>query len=385
MTSATFDCSVRHSPTCTIVALALAILTSVSVHAQQEKPDNGGAVLTGTLVDDAGNPIAGANLTVVGVWKLERGNRDRAPGGGSGVSDAQGHVTIEGLPRGRILSLRFAHPHFPRYWFEATTVKDPAIARKTTRGEIVASGFRKTFARPQRVQVRLVGNDGKSPLPGVIIEARPTSDSDQVHFDNEWSARARTDPEGFAAFALSQGAYELSLGEDRPLDCIALNEPRIGVRDAEHLQTYLRMTRRGADVVFKAVDADTGRPIAGVSFWRENPLGEYWFEIVRNENIGWAAEKGRPAAAQVEPSRETEEPARGDDREVGDEEGRKPPYLTDDAGLYRCQMRPSRGWTYHVHHMPEGYEDVDPTGQTFDIPSEGGLEKTFVLRKRAKR
>src|SRR5689334_2828575 len=110
MTSATFDCSVRHSPTCTIVALALAILTSVPVHAQQEKPDADGAVLTGTLVDDTGAPISGAKITVIGVWKLERGNRDHAPGGGSGVSDAEGRVAIEGLPRGRILTLRFAHP-----------------------------------------------------------------------------------------------------------------------------------------------------------------------------------------------------------------------------------------------------------------------------------
>jgi hypothetical protein len=214
------------------------------------------------------------------------------------------------------------------------------------------------FERPRDVEIRLVGNDGKSPLPGVVIQARPASDSDQVHFDNEWSAIGTTDQDGYARLLLSQGGYELNLGNDRLLDCIDLNENRLGVRGTERTQTFLRMTRRGTDVIFRAFDADNGQPIAGVSFWREKPEGEYWFEVVRNENVG------------------------SDPKEISDEDARRAPYVTDKDGLYRCQMRRARGWTYHVHHAPDEYGEVDSRGQTFDIPEEGTVERTIYLRKR---
>jgi hypothetical protein len=342
-----------------ILSVTAVRFLSMSLPAQEA--DATAVTLAGTLLDHAGQPLSGATLKVIDVWKLDRGNRERAAGGGSGTSDAEGRVRIDGIPRGRIISLRFSHPDYPRFWFEATTVHAPVLARKTTRWEILANHFQIALPRPRKVQVRLSGNDGRSPLAGVVIEARPTSDSEQIHVGNEWSARGVTDAEGSVTFTLSEGRFDLRLEAERPLDGIALNEPRITVRDAGHLQTFLRMIRRGADVVFRAVDFDTGAPIPGVSFWREMPEGEYWFEVVHNETIG---------------SRATE---------ISDKAGREPPYVTDDRGTYRCQMQPARGWTYHVHHLPPGYEEVDSRGQTFDIPGEGLLEKTFQLRKKAEK
>src|ERR1700722_16925523 len=99
--------------------------------------------LTGSLVDDAGRPIRGAKLTVLDVWTQLQGRRERAAGGGSAISDAAGRIRLEHVPTERILSLRFSHPDFPRYWFEATTAKDPSLARKLTRWEIVGDNFRK--------------------------------------------------------------------------------------------------------------------------------------------------------------------------------------------------------------------------------------------------
>jgi hypothetical protein len=62
----------------------------------------------------------------------------------------------------------------------------------------------------------------------------------------------------------------------------------------------------------------------------------------------------------------------------------KAPQVTDKEGLYRCQMRTARGWTDDVHHRPEGYDEVDAEGQTFDVPEEGTVNRTFYLRKQVK-
>jgi hypothetical protein len=349
----------RLTSACALLIAGLLVPSAV-LHARDVTNKSETTTLTGSLVDDAGHPIRGAKLTVLSVWKQLQGHRERAAGGGSAISDAAGRIRLEDVPKERILSLRFSHPDFPRYWFEATTAKDPSLARKLTRWEIVWDNFRKVFDGPQHVEIKLIGNDGKSPVPGVVIQARPASDSDQIHFDNEWSAIGTTDQEGFVKLLLPQGWHELTLGNDRPLDCIELNETKLGVRNTGRTQTFLRMTHRGTDVIFRAIDADSRQPIAGVSFWRENPAGEYWFEVVRNENVG------------------------SDPQPISDDAARQAPYVTDKEGIYRCQMRAARGWTYHVHHRPEGYDEVDAQGQTFDVPEEGTVNRTFYLRKRIK-
>jgi hypothetical protein len=362
----TLDRDSHMNGNCTRLISASALLSAVllvpspALEAGESTNKTETTTLTGLLVDDGGHPIRGAKLTVLEAWTQQKGHRELATGGGSGISDAAGRIKIENVPTERILLLRFSHPDFPRYWFEATTAKDPSPIRKLTLWEIVANNFRKGFSRPQNVKVKLVGNDGQSPMPGVVIRARPAPDSDQSHLPREFSASSITDRDGFARLLLSAGRYELSLGNDHPLDCIGLNETRLGVGTIERTQTFLRMTRRGADVVFRAIDADSHQPIAGVSFWREMPGGEYWFEAVRSETVG------------------------SDLKGLNDEEARKPPYVTDKEGSYRCQMCAALGWTYHVHHRPDGYDEVDPQGQTFDIPEEGTVTRIFYLRKHAK-
>jgi hypothetical protein len=343
-----------------LLIVGLPVQPIAQLQAQDLKPEQETTTLTGTLVDDRGNPIHGAKLTVINVWTQLNGYRERASGGGMGTSNEEGQIKIEDVPTERILSLRFSHPDFPRYWFEVTTAKDPSLARKLTHWEICTDNFRKVLDRPKNVTIRLVGNDGKSPLSDVVIEARPASDSDQIHFDDEWSARGRTDEDGSVKLLLSQGRYELTLGNDRPLDCIALNESKLGVYGTDRAQTFLRMTRRGTDVTLKAIDSDSGEPIAGVSFWREMPEGEYWFDLVRNENVG------------------------SERKEISVDDARKAPYVTDKDGLYCCQMCRARGWTYHIYQKPVGYEEVDVEGQTFDIPEEGTVNRTFRLRKQVK-
>jgi hypothetical protein len=328
------------------------LVPSAALHAGGLTNQNATTTLTGLLVDDAGHPIRGAKLTVLEVWTQLQGHRELAAGGGSGISDAAGRIKLENVPTERILLLRFSHPDFSRDWFEATTAKDPSLARKLTRWEIVGNNFRKVFDRPQHVKIKLVGNDGKTPVPGVVIRARPAPESDQLHVDKDWSATGTTDHDGFVKLLLPVGWHEVTLGADRPLDGIELNEAKLCVLNTGRTQTFLRMTRRGAEVIFRAIDADSRQPIAGVSFWRENPAGEYWFEVVRNETVG------------------------SDLKQLSDDAARKPPYVTDKEGLYRCQMRAARGWTYHVHHRPEGYDEVDPQGQAFDVPEEGAVTRT---------
>jgi hypothetical protein len=355
------NCTRLNSLSALLIA-GLLLLPSAALHAN-DSTKNETTTLAGSLVDNAGQPIRGAKLTVFDVWKQVQGHLELAPGSGSGISDAAGQIKIEHLPADRILSLRFSHPDFPRYWFEASTAKDAWLARKLPLCEIVGNNFRKVFDRPQNVSIKLVGNDGKTPVPGVVLKGRPAPGSEPICFSRpewEWSAIGRTDQAGFVKLLLPAGFHELALGNDRPLDCIGLNEKELCVRDVAHSQTFLRMTRRGTDVTFRAIDADSRQPIAGVSFWREMPAGEYWFDVVRNENVG------------------------SDFKPISEDDARKPPYVTDKDGLYRCQMGATRGWTYHVHHCPEGYVEVDARGQTFDIPEEGTVDRTFYLRKRVK-
>src|SRR5262249_18155478 len=132
------------------------LLSSAALYAE-DSTTNETTTLTGSLVDNAGHPIRGAKLTVFDVWKQVQGHLELAPGSGSGISDAAGQIKIEHLPADRILSLRFSHPDFPRYWFEASTAKDASLARKMPLCEIVGNNFRKVFHRPQNVSIKLVG------------------------------------------------------------------------------------------------------------------------------------------------------------------------------------------------------------------------------------
>ncbi|MCP4786686.1 MAG: hypothetical protein GY878_24390 [Fuerstiella sp.] len=218
---------------------------------------------------------------------------------------------------------------------------DPDIARESV------------VKNARNVHLQLLDCDRRTPLANVNIHAyliaHPSRSDKPI-------TTVRSDSAGWVKLPLAQGVYWLKLDAEETIDCIGLHEPRIGVFGYSHRQDFIRVARRGCEVVFKAIDADTGQGIQGVSFWEENAGLEHWCDTSTPDNVGSkrssSEEKNRANTA----------------------------FQTDANGVYSMLRLPQEGWTYHVH-VPKGFETVGRDHYDFSILGEGKIEKVFRLRQ----
>jgi hypothetical protein len=208
------------------------------------------------------------------------------------------------------------------------------------------------------VKVRFLGGAARVPLEGLTVTVfRSTG-----HYTADKkspTARATADATGTAAFTLVPGRHYVEIDSEKERPYLRLP---VGFKGQASLHDFtIDVTRdrrafefRLADacrLTLRAIDADTGRPLPGVTFVTENAAGEYWATPVAGHNLGAKPETAETSKAGT------------------------------DGALVRL-VGPHEGFTYYVWSQPEGYEPVDPA--EVEIPTPVGTAKAehvFKFRK----
>ncbi|HUG91399.1 MAG TPA: prenyltransferase/squalene oxidase repeat-containing protein, partial [Planctomycetaceae bacterium] len=115
-------------------------------------------------------------------------------------------------------------------------------------------------------------------------------------------ARGTTGQDGTLAFRLAPGSYYVRWESDKELPYPRTLPRSFEVKPAPAEQEQGFGLTRGATLVLKAVDADTGRGLPGVRFWWENMAGEWWMEPVRPSHLGTPDVRGTAAARGGHPT-----------------------------------------------------------------------------------
>jgi hypothetical protein len=213
-------------------------------------------------------------------------------------------------------------------------------------------------AEDKKVTVTFLGGAKKVPLDGLKVTIRKhTGDWTRDH-EAKPLTDGKTDQRGTASFVLADGYYYVEIASDKELPY--LNIP-VGYKDAAG--SYDRFIRVGKETAFgfnladacrltlRAVDADTGKGIPGVSFEMLSPTAESGGAVV-GDNLG------------------------ADRKKQGEE-------VTDADGYLIRHMGPWEGYTYFVYPTPKGYEPVD--NPEVKIPTPLGTAKAehaFKFRKK---
>jgi hypothetical protein len=214
-----------------------------------------------------------------------------------------------------------------------------------------------SLAEDGKVTVRFLGGAKKLPLAGLKVTIRAhTGDWTRDHKTK--LTDGKTDKDGNARFTLADGLYYAEIGSEKELPY--LNIPMGYKAPASIYGRYIKVGKERAfefnladacKLTLRAVDADTGKGIPGVSFSMESQTGESR-DVVLGDNIG------------VDSRRQRQE-------------------VTDQDGYLVRYMGPWEGYTYFAWPTPEGYE---PVGE-FDaaIPTRLGTataEHVFKFKKK---
>jgi beta-lactamase regulating signal transducer with metallopeptidase domain len=305
--------------------------------------------VTGTVVDSAGEPIAGVEIYVF------------RPNLSPCWTNEHGQFCVL-LKKGAQSVMRASHPGY-RVWFGAPTAGDvlnivlekkqqerrPDTPDKTSGGPNATSDARRAL------RVRIVDSRDASPIAGVTVEAVRWEDPRGKAVDGVTTTNA----DGIARFNdLDAIRYHWRLSAKAELPYIG--DWRSSGADAEEVVIPLR---RACELILRAVDDETGRGIPGVKFGREHGGGELWLQVIVPDTLG----SRRPVRSSFE--RKAGLPA--------EEE-----YETDTEGYYRCLVG-RLTWGYRVYQYPKGYDSIVPINGCHEVgiatPSGQRVEYTFRL------
>jgi hypothetical protein len=212
----------------------------------------------------------------------------------------------------------------------------------------------------KKVNIRFLGGAKKTPIEGLKVTIRSYT-GDWTEDKKKKLAEGKTDKNGNAVFTLVPGRYYVDVASDKELPYLGLP---VGFRG--HPTHYDRTIKVGADgepsfdfnladackLVLRAVDADTGKPMPGVSFVTESETAEDWGIAITGDNLGANRKK------------------------QGEE-------LTDKDGYLTRLLGPREGYTYFAWPAPEGYAQVGKLEVT--LPTPVGTEKVehvFEFKKK---
>lgn len=237
------------------------------------------------------------------------------------------------------------------------------------------------------VTLRFVGGDDRVPLAGAQVLVTEGYGSQQKRF-----GPYRLNDTGSATIHLPPGFYGLHLSSDKewpylPVERLWTKQARTTRPDLSLYMTETAVEKwldgkareegfepaaqpggpprvtyallPGCELTLRAVDAETGEGLPGVTFYTENALAEDWGRPIVGENLGAKS----PAARGAEPAKEE---------------------LTDDTGRFRRRVGANAGYTYGVETIPAGYELVEPRAEvTIDIRyGTPRAEQVFRFRKK---
>lgn len=278
--------------------------------------------VSGVVVDEEGKPISGCNV--------------EHPGHPGPQTDDQGRFQYKQSSPERTV-LRVYHPEY-RLWHGAPHLGDVLriVLQKKPKVE-AADGQR-------QMTVRVIDSRTAEPVAHVKV----TAVRHEGPGDKTTAATATTHEDGTAVLkGLEFIRHELQLSADRPVPYIP---KRSNPEGDEH--EVVMLVDRACQLTLRAVDDETGKGIAGVTFLRERALAEYWAESIRPDILG---------ESHVEHHEET-----------------------DADGYFRCLVGPET-WSYMVGRFPDGYDSIVPIDRSQEVeiktPVGGKVEYTFRLLK----
>ncbi|APW61983.1 M56 family metallopeptidase [Paludisphaera borealis] len=242
------------------------------------------AVLQGKVVNERGEPVAGAKVQVGTAISLDAEGREtgvfqgydwRLPPDGVGrtTTSADGGFRLEGLSERFCYYLNVNRPESPNTMLSlrAATIDGPdATHEEPPIGPDFAPRSHQARTNPliikfpnvRQIDVSVVGDDDGKPVAGADVRLG------SPWWSTGFVAEGITDASGKARLGLPPGEYAVT-GSSPPKNSRYLRTNRgplvVEAGDAP-LPLEIRQ-KPGAELIIEAVEAGTGKPIPGVFFW----------------------------------------------------------------------------------------------------------------------
>lgn len=310
--------------------------------------------LSGTIVDDRGNPLPDVRLEIrdceslavvdnaVPGWTLDALNeRDSAPATMKiRTTDARGRFSFTGLPADCVFRIDVRAKNFPNRWVYAATTEEPQPARDGS--PVFAGDLALTLSTPIEVPISLVTGDTDQPAPKVLVQAA----------EGLVNTSATTDDQGRVRLRIPSGKYRMQYLPAHGTSYL-VTEDELVVGASPPAEPIVAKLRPAAMVEVTVVDADTGGGLPNVDLWRRTgPDGGRELLYFRSWEVA-------TRIARVDRPR------------------------TDARGILRALVEPGKhrlgvGWESY----PRSYQTVEAEGQEIESVAGETVRLRFAMRKR---
>jgi beta-lactamase regulating signal transducer with metallopeptidase domain len=248
--------------------------------------------LAGRLVDDAGQPIAGATLAIRYMSMIPKEGyareddfdrmspadecesfNERAivpPTFKTQQTDADGRFEFTRLPENVRFRMDISASGFPDRSEWAATRTGAQKYEGGTRAHVGVMDL--TLRRPKDVAMQVVYEDTGEPAPNVFVNAS----------NKEAGTWKSSDDSGLVHFPLPTGTYKVTLVQQYQTPYLRTEGELIVDDTSDETPTIIRL-RRAAEVKVTVKDATTGAPIEGVALWSRSATGA----VGRHRRVGY--------------------------------------------------------------------------------------------------
>jgi protocatechuate 3,4-dioxygenase beta subunit len=303
--------------------------------------------IRGRVVDERGRAVQGVKVSILNCDYLDTDGKEShvnsrefhlGPSGDlipteiRAISDNEGRFAFESVPPEVVCWIRAEHPKYAPIYFYTTTSNNPPQTHDDGH-PVQLNPVELTLEEPRIVSLQVVGADNQQPIASVRVHGSTS------RANGYWSSDS-TNNKGRARLKLPPGQYQLCADPPRGANYIrTLGEIVVEKGDGEQMIRF--EAKPGCTVIFKALDAGTGKGIAGVSFRSERE---------RVHSVNWFID---------EPT-------------------------SDAQGEMRAVVEPGT-LLYAVSQLPDGYAEDDnreaTAGRTLELPESGTVTAEFLLHK----
>lgn len=232
-------------------------------------------IVGGRFVDERGQPIAGVKVRLAHCDYLETEGKesdenfrefwalhqaaDLIPAALIATSNAEGYFLLNSVAPERICWLLVTHPDYARKAVYVATSSRGITEHDEHPVERLPLYMTLNSTRQVLVQVRYQDTDK--------IAAGVRVSMSQMRASGD-SAHGKSDEQGNVLLRLPPGKYRL-VGDPPNGEPYVRSEQQIAVEDQPAEQQAVLKLQAGTTLILKAIDADTGAGIPGVSFWYE--------------------------------------------------------------------------------------------------------------------
>ncbi len=234
------------------------------------------ASISGTVVNDKGDPVSGARITRIALVRPSKVGIPLAKLTAFGVSepksDAQGKFKIDGLPQGGAVAIKVGHPDYAQEAVDDLSAGQSNVKIKMTQGVLV------------RGEVR--SRQSQAPVSGsvvVIRNAQPPHDTSVARTDGFGSISLRLEPgvylcQATAVGQTTAGWQKVTVSGELPEQTIAL-----GLAGAGEIRGSIGDAVSGNPVEGVRIRLESGGNVAAMV--RTNAKGAFRMAAAEGENI----------------------------------------------------------------------------------------------------